>query len=122
MTKLFYDGPSRRVGKVVSRLRRSDMTLFIHATTGHNNLNYMNSIIIPEYTPLCRFCEEEDETFDHLYDDCPVFWKQRCEIQGDQNGIQNWTVGTVLNMAKQEDILLAMRTNITEDIMKNRRQ
>ena len=52
MTKLFYDGPNRRVGKVVSRLSRSDMTLFMHATTGHNNLNYMNSIIIPEYTPL----------------------------------------------------------------------
>ena len=98
------------------------MTLFIHATTGHNNLTYINSIIISEYTPLCRFCEEEDETFDHLYDDCPVFWKQQCEIQGDQNGIQNWTVRTVLKMVKLEDILLAMQTNITEDIMKNRRQ
>ena len=29
------------------------MTLFIHAITGHNNLNYMNSII-PDYTPLCN--------------------------------------------------------------------
>ena len=37
------------VGKVVFRLSRSDMTFFIYATTGHNNLNYMNSIIIPEY-------------------------------------------------------------------------
>ena len=66
MTKLFYDGPNRRVGKVVSRLSRSDMTLVIHARTGHNNLNYMNSIIIPEYTSLCRFCKEEDETFESL--------------------------------------------------------
>ena len=33
MTNLFYDGPNRRVRKVVSRLRRSDMTLFY---TGHN--------------------------------------------------------------------------------------
>ena len=40
-------GPDRRVGKVVSRLSRKDMTLFIHAMTGHNNLNYMNSIINP---------------------------------------------------------------------------
>ena len=62
MTKLFYDGPDRRVGKVVATLSRSDMTLFIHAVTGHNNLNYMNSIIIPDYTPLCRLCEEEDKT------------------------------------------------------------
>ena len=87
MNKLFYEGPYRRVGKVVSRLSRSDMTLLIHVTTGHNNLNFMNSIIIPEYTPLGRFCKEEDETFDHLYDNFLVFWKQRCEIQGDQTGI-----------------------------------
>ena len=98
------------------------MTLVIHATTGHNNLNYMNSIIIPEYTSLCRFCKEEDQPFDHLYDDCPAFWKQRCEIQGDQNDIQNWMVRSVLNMAKLEDILLVRRTNVMEDIMKNRRQ
>ena len=58
MTKVFYDEPNSRVGKVVSRLSRKDMKLFIHAITGQNNLNYMNSIIIPDYTPLCRFCEE----------------------------------------------------------------
>ena len=61
------------------------MTLFIHAITGHNNLNYMNSII------------------------------KQCEIQGNQTGLQ-----TVLNMAKMEDILLAM--NFTEEIVKNRRK
>ena len=118
MTKLFYDGPNRRVGKVVSRFSRKDMTLFIHAITGHNNLNYMNSIIIPDYTPLCRFCEEEDESFQHLYEECPVFWKQRMEIQGDKTGTANWTVQSVLRMAKIEDILDAFQTNITEEKMK----
>ena len=43
MTKVFYDGQDRRVGKVVSRLSRKDMTLLIHTITGPNNLNYMNS-------------------------------------------------------------------------------
>ena len=100
MTKVFYDGPDRRLGKVVSRLSRKDMTLFIHAITGHNNLNYMNSIIINNNTPLCRFCEEEDESFQHLYEECPVFWRQRLEIQGDRTGAENWTVQTVLRMAK----------------------
>ena len=121
MTKLFYDGPDRRVGKVVARLSRNDMTLFIHAITGHNNLNYMNSIIIPDYTPLCRFCEEEDETFDHLYTDCPVFWRERREIKGAETGLQGWTVTSVLRMAKLDDILQALKTNITEDIVKQRR-
>ena len=118
MTKVCYDGPDRRVGKVVSRLSKKDMTLFIHAITGHNNLNYMNSIIIPDYTPLCRFCEEEDESFQHLYEECPVFWKQRMEIQENRTGAENWTVQSVLRMAKLENILEAFQTNITEGKMK----
>ena len=52
MTKIFYPGPDRRVGRVVARLGRQDLTMFIRAITGHNNLNYMNSIIIPGYTSL----------------------------------------------------------------------
>ena len=120
MTKLFYDGLDRRVGKVVARLSRNNMTLFIHPVTGHNNLNYMNSIIIYDYTPLCRFREEEDETFEHLYEDCPVFWLERQEIKGIGKGLQGWTVNSVLGMAKLKDILQAMKTNITEDIMKRR--
>ena len=118
MTKIFYPGPNHRVGKVVSRLSRKDMTLFIHTITGHNNLNYMNSIIIPAYTPLCRFCEEEDKSFQHLYEECPVFWRQRMDIQGDMTGASNWTVKSVLGMAKIEDIHEAFLTNITEEKMK----
>ena len=94
------------------------MTLFLHAITGQNNLNYMKSIIIPNFTPLCRFCEEEDESFQHLYEDCPVFWKQRMEIQEDRNGTENWTVQTVVRMAKIEDIQGTLQTNITEEKMK----
>ena len=78
----------------------------------------MNSIIIPDYTPLCRFCEEEDESFQHLYEDFPVFWKQRMEILVDRTGTENLTVQSVLRMAKIEDILEALGTNITEEKMK----
>ena len=117
MTNVFYQGPDRRVGKVVARLSRKDMTLFIHAITGHNNLNYMNSIINPDYTPLCRFYKE-DESFQHLYEEYPIFWRQRMDIQGDMTGARNWTVKSVLRMAKFEDILEAFQTNITEEKMK----
>ena len=34
MTKIFYQGPDRRVGKVVARLSRKDLTLFINTITG----------------------------------------------------------------------------------------
>ena len=55
-----------RVGKIVSRLNGNDMTLFMHAT-------------IPECTPLCRFCKEEDKMFNQLIYNCQVFWKQNCK-------------------------------------------
>ena len=114
MTKLFYDGPNCRVGNVVFRLSRSNVTLFIHATTGHNNLNYISSIIINEYTPLCRFDDEEDETSTptaRSFGNNDARYKET-----------RLTYRTVLDMAKLEVILLAMHTKITKDIVKNRRQ
>ena len=40
------------------------------------------------------------------------------EIQKDKTGTENWTVQKVLRMAKIEDILEALKTNITEEKMK----
>ena len=40
------------------------------------------------------------------------------EILGDRTGAENWTVQSVLRMAKLEDILEAFQTNITEEKMK----
>ena len=78
----------------------------------------MNSKIIPDPTILCRFCEEVDESFQHLYKECPFFWRQRMEIQGEMTGARNWTVKPFPRMAKLEDILEAFQTNITEEKMK----
>ena len=44
MTKIFYIEPSRQVGRVVAGLRKQ-LSMYIKA--GHNNLNYMNGIMIP---------------------------------------------------------------------------
>ena len=43
MTKVFYDGPDHRVGKVVSRLSRKDMTLFTHAKCKNCNFTYSST-------------------------------------------------------------------------------
>ena len=40
------------------------------------------------------------------------------EIQVDRDGAENWTVKSVIRMAKIEDIWEAMQTNITEEKMK----
>ena len=49
--------------------------------TGQNNLNYVQSKIHPGIiSELCRFCEEEDETFAHLLNECPCFLAARRDI------------------------------------------
>ena len=58
------------------RLRR-----LIEIITGHINLNYLQSKIYPnDVSELCRFCEEEDETFEHLLNECPCFLIDRRDI------------------------------------------
>ena len=53
--------------------------------TGQNNLNYVQSKIYPlDVSELCRFCEEENETFEHLINECPCFITARQEIFKDR--------------------------------------
>ena len=57
------------------------MRRLIEIVTGHNNLNYFQSKIYPlDVSPNCRFCEEEDETFEHLLNECPCFLNDRRDI------------------------------------------
>ena len=74
------------------------MRRLIECTTGHNNLNYLQSKIYPD--ELCRFCEEEPETFDHLLNECPCFQEDRFYI------LQNQPIQNTLNW-NSEDIIIA---------------
>ena len=33
---------------------------------------------------LCRFCEEEEETFNHIINECPCFYLDRCNLLQNQ--------------------------------------
>ena len=81
MTKLFLPQPDKNKSKQLMALSRGQMRRLIELITGHNNLNYFQSKIYPEdVSPLCRFCEEEDESFEHLLNECPCFLIARREI------------------------------------------
>ena len=57
------------------------MCRLIELITGHSNLNYVQSKIDPaNVPPLCRFCEEEDEIFAYLPNECPCFLSYRHDI------------------------------------------
>ena len=65
-TKNFFPSPDINKSKTILKLSTTNMKLLIEAFTGQNNLNYLQNIISPhEVSSLCRFCEEDNETFIH---------------------------------------------------------
>ena len=118
MTKIFNNAPSGPVGRVVARLSRKQLSLYIHAITGHNNLIYMNSWMIPEYTFSCRICEEEDDFWPHL-PWLPVF----LGAKKSRHSIKQRRVETSPNNKTQitlqiEEVEKAMKENITGELNK----
>ena len=53
--------------KKILKLPRLKMKRLVEITTGHNNLSYFQLKVDPEVILLCRFCEEQNETFHHYH-------------------------------------------------------
>ena len=74
LSKNFLPYPDKNKSKELLNLSRSQMRRLLELITGQNNLNYVQSKIYPgEVSELCRFCEEEEETFEHLINEWPCF-------------------------------------------------
>ena len=71
LSKNFLLYPSKNKSKDILKLSRSQMRRLIELITGQNNLNYIQSKVNPDLSEMCRFCEEEEETFAHLLNECP---------------------------------------------------
>ena len=100
--KTFLPTPNRNKKNEVLILGRCRLRRLIELITGHNNLNYLQSKIYPDdVSELCRFCEEEEETFEHLLNECPCFLIDRRDILF-SNPIINtleWKPSTLLQFA-----------------------
>ena len=67
LSKNFLPFPCKRKSIEILRLSRSQMKRMLELITGQNYLNYVQSKIYPGIvSKLCRFCEDEQETFAHL--------------------------------------------------------
>ena len=115
-TKNFYPYPSKIKYEETGKLSRSSLATLVKIVTGQNNLNYLTNIIFPELSGLCRFCEEEDESFIHLVNECPVFLEKRIEIFKDDWPIENsltWKPSALVDFAYHPPIAeaLAGRSN-----------
>ena len=80
MSKLFYEGPDKNKAQHFLQMSSYKVGRLIRLLSGHNNLNYSQSLIDDKINPLCRLCEEEDETFDHWVTECPVIGIHRTDI------------------------------------------
>ena len=81
MTKTLFPRLDKTKTKTPLRHGRAYTHRLIECTTGHNNLNYLQSKIYPEdVSDLCWFCEEEPEPFDHLLNECPCFQQAQFDI------------------------------------------
>ena len=90
------------------KLTRKQTTLWVEIITGQNNLNYVQSKM-RNISPICRFCEEEDETFPHLLNECPCFRELRCEILLSRaTALEDWTMENILKFANCKPIKAAL--------------
>ena len=107
LSKNFLPFPCKRKSKEILKLSRSQMRRLLELITGQNNLNYVQSKIYPGViSELCRFCEEEEETFAHLLNECPCFLTARRNILRNMPVINKikWKPQTLLAFSNLEGI------------------
>jgi AraC-like DNA-binding protein len=80
MTKQFITEPNIHRGNRVAHLSKSSLSRLIQVVTGHNFLSYFQFQLDSGINPLCRLCEEENETFHHLIYDCPALAIKRRDL------------------------------------------
>ena len=121
-TKIFYLMPDRSKFRQVKHFSRNKLKLYIQAITGQNNFDYLNSIIVKDYSSLCRFCKEGDETFAQIVEDCPVFNTMRLGILGVRGGLRPAEIAPrrILEFDLVSEVREALEENIIEDLVKNK--
>ena len=74
-----------------------------------------------DYSSLCRFCKEEDGTFAHIVEDCPVFNTMRLGILGVRGEVRPAEIAPrrILEFVLVSQVWEALEENITEDLVKN---
>ena len=105
---------SRIKAKQLMKESRTQTTIWIEIITGQNNLNYIQSKM-KNISPNCRFCEEEDETFEHLLLECVVFNQARRDIFKMESIVDKWNPQAILKFIYLPDILESFQSNLTEE-------
>ena len=71
-SRKFIPGPDKAATNLLRALPFNKQRIIIQCLTGHTTLNYHQHKIGQAEEPLCRLCLEDDETPDHIINDCPA--------------------------------------------------
>ncbi len=74
-SQLFLEGPTDRYIQFINKLDRKHCSMLVGLLTGRINLHYMLHKMRRLKTPLCRKCDAEKETWEHILCEC-LRWKR----------------------------------------------
>jgi ribonuclease HI len=75
-SKVWFPTLNKTISRQIIRQSRPKVSRLVQFITGHNYLNYHMSKTAG-LDPLCRLCEEQDETAEHIALYCPCLWLER---------------------------------------------
>ena len=98
-SKSFYGSPNPGKAKFVYKLARLELGRFVRIITGHNNLNFFQTKLGLHNNPVCRLCQEGNETITHLMSTCPRLTTHRREVLLDRvpTDDMKWSVRQLLD-------------------------
>ena len=102
-SKIYLEKPSTIRAKKILQLPRLKMKRLVEIVTGHNNLSYFQFKADPNVNPLCRFCQEENETIHHFITDCPRLRQFRADTIGNFSK-SSWKTSQLLNFSYMPEI------------------
>ena len=111
-SKQFYPTINRNKAKYSYNLSRQELGRLIRITTGHNNLFYHRSNVdkTKATSPLCRFCQEENETFYHFATNCPSFRLSRFTFFQNDTCFRDgsWSIRQIIDFSNIPSISAAL--------------
>ena len=111
-SKQFYPSINRNKAKYSYNLSRQELGRLIRITTGHNNLFYHRSNVdrSRSTSPLCRFCQDSNETFYHFATSCPAFRLSRLHYFQNDSCFTNgrWSIRQILDFSNIPSIAAAL--------------
>ena len=114
-SKQFLALPDRNKAKYCYSLNRQELGRLIRIVTGHNNLFYHRSNVdkTSSTSPLCRFCNETNETFYHFATECPCFRLSRFQYFNSDSCLNDgkWSVRRLIDFSNIPSISAALGGN-----------